>query len=382
MADESIVHLAQQPGPVTHVIVIGVGRYPHLLGGSGPRLQDHQGLGQLTSPPESAHEVAKWIVEHFHNPNRPLGSVRLLVSEENARVFDNPQTGLQYPVVPATIARIGAAFDAWVADGDSNPDNLLVFYFCGHGLANGAFTALLAEDFGQNPANALDGAFDFYRNRLGMSRCKAKEQLYLVDACRTNADMTVYAAGYSGRVFVQPSAKNTTILRPVLYSTLFGQPAHGRVGQPSHFAEALVTALKGAGSDRTQGEWRVRTTTLHMAIEAHLKRKAKAGLATAQISPADDLATFDIHHLMGPPHVPVVVSCSPENVLPSARLRCLAGGNIVQERPPADGPWELALQVGSYDFEAAFDQYPLARRPGEYVYPPEHRVPLPVEVTP
>jgi hypothetical protein len=384
MPDPSIVHAFQQSGPATHVLVIGVGRYPHLLGGSGARLPEHQGLGQLTSPPESAHAVAQWFVAHFHNPRRPLGSVRLLVSEDTPRNFVNPRTLAQVPVAPATIASIEGAMESWKADGDIDANNLLIFYFCGHGLASGAFTSLLAEDFGKNPGNALDGAIDFYRNRLGMNRCKAKEQLYLVDACRTDADMTLYSTGYAGRVFVQPLAQRGAILRPVLYSTLHGQKAHGRAGQPSHFAEALIAAFNGAGSDRSQGDWRVRTTNLHLAVEAHLKRKAKAGIATAQISPADDLATFDVHHLTEPPKVPVVVSCDPEGALSSAHLRCLSAGTVVDERQPKDTPWELPLTVGQYDFEATFDagQYLVGRRPGEYVYPPELTVPVPVRVTP
>jgi len=47
MADQSIVHASPQVGPATHVLAIGVGRYPHLVGGDGPGLKDHQGLGQL-----------------------------------------------------------------------------------------------------------------------------------------------------------------------------------------------------------------------------------------------------------------------------------------------------------------------------------------------
>ena len=376
------MHQVPQGGAATHILAIGVGRYPHLVGGTGPRLPDHQGLGQLTSPPISARAVADWFIANFNNPGRPLSTVRLLLSEDSPQPFMNSKTGLVIPVPSATIDTIADAFKAWKADGDTYPDNLMIFYFCGHGIANGAFTALLAEDFGKDTANALDGAIDFYRNRLGMNRCKAKQQLYLIDACRTTTDMTVYAEDYAGRVFVQPQTKSAGNLRPVLYSTLFGQQAYGRVGKMSYFAEALLAALSGAGGDESQGDWRVRTSSLHLAIEANLTRKANAGIATAQISPADDLITFDVHYMLAPPQVPVIVSCRPLAALAAANLRCLLGGALLQERVPANEAWEISLPVGSYDFEATFPggQYQPGRRLGQYVYPPERNVP--VEVAP
>lgn len=382
MTDSSVVHRSVHQGPATHVLAIGVGRYPHLIGGDDARLPEHQGLGQLTSPPASARLVARWFAESFHNPARPLGSVRLLLSEADGAPFVHPTTGEALPVPAATVPGVEAAFKAWMADGDTSPENLLIFYFSGHGLANGPYTALLAEDFGRDPNNALDGAVDFYRNRLGMSRCKARQQLYLVDACRTGAAMTRYSADYAGRVFVQPSATAGGVQRPVLYSTLAGEQAYGRAGEPSHFAEALIAALRGAGGDRSQGDWRVRTSTLHLAIEAHIARRVRAGLATAQIPPAEDLTTFDVHHLTSPPDVPVIVSCRPRAALEVARLRCLSSGALLHERPPAAAEWEIALRVGDYDFEASFDAgtFVSARRDGEYVYPPELNVPL--EVSP
>ena len=62
-------------GARTHVLVIGVGRYPHLKDGSGRVLENHYGLGQLTSPPLSAAAIADWFVgAPFRNPAAPLGS--------------------------------------------------------------------------------------------------------------------------------------------------------------------------------------------------------------------------------------------------------------------------------------------------------------------
>jgi Caspase domain len=381
--DPSLVHQVIAGPPATHAFVIGVGDYPHLRDGSGARLPDHQGLGQLSSPPVSARAIASWLIESFENPARPLASVRLLISEAQPSPFTNPKTGQAVDVARATIDHIDAAFKQWRSRGDEHEGNLLLFYFCGHGLGSGHMLALLAEDFGADPDNALDGAIDFYRLHLGMNRCKARQQCYLVDACRSDADMTRYSEDYAGRVLIQPSATAGTKERPTLYSTLQGEQAHGRAGEPSHFAEAVLAGLKGAGGDRSPGDWRVTTSSLQRAVEAHLARKVKARLASAQIPPASDLTTFDLHRLTKPPEVPVIVSCVPEEAAGSATLRCKTKGQTLDQRPPAPQPWEIVLRVGSYDFEAEFaagaSPYHAKTKPDEYVYPPEQKVNIEVE---
>ncbi len=379
--DASIVHDVPVAGPSTHVLVIGVGSYPFLLGGNAAfRLDDHQGLGQLSSPPVSARAVAAWFPEQFRNSDRPLSTVRLLVSEATPTPFVNPSTSTKHQPPPATIDNISDAIKGWKESGSSDPGNLVIFYFCGHGLAGGADLSLLAEDFGSNPDNALDAALDFRSMRLGMSRCEAKQQLYLVDACRTEAEMTRYAQGYAGRPVLLPRAKAGKIDRPVIYSTMHGEQAHGRAGLPSHFAQALLAGLRGAGGDRMTGKWRVGTGRLHLAIDAHLARLVGGGLASAQIPTAEDITNFDIHHLAAPPEVPVVVTCDPRAAQETATLRCSTNKTIVAWRSPQPSPWEVALPVGTYDFEATLQ--PSGRRvgscPGELVYPPEQQVKIEV----
>jgi len=198
VANESRVFEAQQPGAATHALIIGVGTYPHLLGGNGPTLADTQGLGQLTSPPVSACALADWLIGRFTNAERPLGSVRLLASIDAA----NQQNGGVAPRIDA----IEQAANEWLVDGNTNPDNQLLFYFCGHGIGANGLLALLAEDFGSKPNNELDGAIDFARFHNGMNRCKAQYQCFFIDACRSNADLLAYGNGVAGRyLFTQPA---------------------------------------------------------------------------------------------------------------------------------------------------------------------------------
>ncbi len=66
-------------GPGTHALVIGVGGYPHLDGGTGTLIEDplqYGNLGQLTSPPRSALAFANSLYESVHaNWKAPLATI-------------------------------------------------------------------------------------------------------------------------------------------------------------------------------------------------------------------------------------------------------------------------------------------------------------------
>src|SRR5947199_9944041 len=68
--------------PGTHAVVIGIGRYPWLVGGKAkPRFAQNDGMAQLTSPPASARAFATWLLETYENPEAPLVSLDLLLSD-------------------------------------------------------------------------------------------------------------------------------------------------------------------------------------------------------------------------------------------------------------------------------------------------------------
>ncbi|MER9771244.1 caspase family protein [Mesorhizobium sp. M0220] len=145
-------------------------------------------MEQLTSPPISARLFASWLTsENFRNPTKPLASVALLLSEAAPAPFLDPRNGAsKFDVALADSANVRLAITEFFKRGDENADNLLIFYFCGHGIAAGTDTALLLSDYGANPLNALERAIDFRRLRIGMGRCKASEQCFFIDACRAS----------------------------------------------------------------------------------------------------------------------------------------------------------------------------------------------------
>ena len=62
MAQRFLVHDQPVPGSATHAIVIGVGTYPHLNGGTDALRRNTTAWGSFTSPPISARTIANWLI--------------------------------------------------------------------------------------------------------------------------------------------------------------------------------------------------------------------------------------------------------------------------------------------------------------------------------
>ena len=378
----------RRQGPSTHALVIGVGLYPHLQGGTGVRSSQYDGMGQLTSPPASARGFANWVIGEFRNPNKPLASVSLLLSEAPRRPFTNPRTGNDVDIEPATIDNVRASINDWVDRGDTDEGNLLLFYFCGHGISQGPDYALLLEDFGADPRNALDGAIDFRQLHLGMETCVASQQCFFVDACRSSSDTLIETQRYAGRVIIQPGPRPVGLAPrepPIFYAALSGHDAYARPNSVSLYTEALLAALKGAGADDAEGDWRIDTTQLHRALDFFMRRAGDSGQSLTQVPQSGNHSTFFLHYLRAKPKSPVLVRCAPDQALEHANLDCRVGATSLHQRqaativvePPA---WNLSLEVGKYEFSARFPdgRYHDAART-VHVRPPYRKVLLEVQ---
>ncbi len=352
-ADASLIFDAKKKGPTTHVLIVGVGWYPHLPGGGKKQVADPQGLSQLTSPNASARALASWFLakDGFVNRERPLSTLRLLTSEKKPKPFVNPKTAATLVPEQATFAALKTAIDGWYRAGDASPLNLMIFYYCGHGLGSEAAMTLLAQDFGADPTNILDTALDFSGFRRGMKQCKARQQVYFVDACRSRSDILVYSAQFAGQPVKVASATTELKQQPVFWSTRFDAEAQGTKNKPSYYTETLIAALRGLGAERTSGSWQVSTGALALALPHEMLRRN-----LPQLPPADDVTPFAIADVPVDPKVPVSVICDPEAARPSMKLSCsLATAVIKAETKPGAGPWQLelaALPDVSYSFSA------------------------------
>ena len=377
------VHADQDAGPGMHAVVIGVGRYPRLGGGENP-VPDPDGMMQLSSPPVSARALATWLLAEYRDETKPLRSVALLLSEQEPAPFVDPRTGTAHPVAEADIANIVAAVREWKARGDSDPGNRLVFYFCGHGVSQGDDMALLASDVFADEDNPLNGALDFKNLMNGLKRCRASQQVFFVDACRASSDVLIERSGtFAGQVPLGPGMRPLDLPRRLhvpYYATLAGDRSHGRPGQVSLFTEALLRSLRGAGSDDPEGDWRVTTTRLQEAIDHFMRQPQFAGaIAGVQVPTVGELPVFDLHHLTGPPVVPVYVGLDEPTDNALAEFVCRQGGAERLRRRPVDagtapageplfgaggagGEWSIELAFGEYEFEALLGELDVRRK--------------------
>jgi hypothetical protein len=363
--------------PATHAIVIGVGAYTHLVGGDGALFRDHEGMGQLNSPPYSARAFACWLMSKYRNPKKPLASLELLLSDAQNHEFTFPD-GEVTQVENASKANVKRSVRCWIERGDQSRDNLVIFYFCGHGIASGPETALLLDDFGEWQNAPLENAIDFRGLHLGMDKCRAREQTYFIDACRTASPTLIESFNYSGDPIIQGSARHSTFGRrhaPVYYSTVAGNRAYGRFGVPSVFTEALLMALNGAGSDDVEGDWRIYSDMLNRGIGYTLEIVKGDAIKLDQIISVDGLTRFTLHYLDGKPIVPVTIGCNPSMANRLAKLSYSDGSKDVVRLHKEETNWDVNMEVGDYRFSAKFQGGPFVDKDKQgHVRPPFRRI--------
>lgn len=376
-------------GPQTHALVLGVGRYPHLIGGDGQGAKIKLGLKQLTSPPLSATAFANWLLDEYDNPDAPLGSLELLLSP-GPFVRAGGQTETVDPATTRHLAgweddagvHVDGAFDRWAARCDGHEDDVAVFYFCGHGLRS-ANTLLLLEDFGLNPNRPFERAVNLEVTAEGMRSSQAKTQCYFVDACRETPLELLRARADDGLVL-----KDTTALSfpprdaPILLASPDGEQALAPPNEVSYFTGALLDCLRGLGSAvQDGGGWRVDTHRLKHALqETMARRQTSDGRRLSCTVTGYGQFTTRLHRLPGPPRVMVTVGCVPGQHTAAARLSAERAGQVICERAQPDGtPWEIELEPDKYDFRARFapPAPPHALCKDVIVYPPS----IPVSIS-
>lgn len=336
--------------PEVHALVIGVGDYRHLEGGNRRKLVPTGGMGQLDSPPISAAKFCRWLINDMRPQGRVLGSVDVLCSGP-AHFVD--ADGHQVTPDRATMRQVKKAAARWYAAAKSHPDNLAIFYFCGHGVSSGDVHSLLLEDFGADQLDPFNsGAIDAEAFMDGLRQNDARSQLFLLDACRTVDHQSFgHLGAQRGTPIISGAAHANlgTIHQAALWATALGLQAYGRTVQESLFMEAMLASMNGAGSmqDVNDGSWVIQPDMLKRGIDFLIQRTYGTQVQYATL---DRLVQgFAVHVLPGNPVVPVKVSCRPANKTDETELRC-SSGDIRLAGP--SHPWHLDLPHSSYTFEA------------------------------
>lgn len=333
-----------------HALVIGVGTYPYLEGGKKLTFPDSQGMGQLSSPPKSASAVASWLLTEHTIIGRPLKSVEVLVSGTSQ--FQN-EAGAKVKADAATFDKVKAAIGAWKARGTTNADNVLILYFCGHGVSTGAENSLLLEDFGGDQNDPFSAAIDTGKLLTGMRKCAATRQVYLIDACRTVQENYLDNYDNTGAAIIDAAAHANlgAVQQAVIWSTSLGAQAFGNAKAPSVFASGLLQALKGAAAALDDdGAWVVKPLSLKAGLDVVMQRLVPN---LEQVVTVENVSKdFPFHYMPGAPKVPTLVRCEPIAYMPKSKLVCTSiNGFEAIRKPLPDERWDLDLDVGDYEFK-------------------------------
>lgn len=297
-------------GPATHAIIIGIGDYPHLPGGSSDvKARIDAKMRQLSSPPKSARTFADWLIGRFENPARPLASVELLLGEASLDFQPPQRAGAEQPPAvagAATLANIADAAFRWKERGNLHPDSLLLFYFCGHGISKGEEFALVASDYGHSKQRPLDGLISVPEFLVAMQDCTSTDQCFFIDACRVTDERLVETGNYGHSLVQKVAAETPGMKQCVYYSTLGGETAHGRKNEASFYTQALLWALNGSGAEDGSGDWRVNTVGLFGAI-AHLMRELAGRIPKVQNPQSGSQVMYDLHWIADAPELPFLL---------------------------------------------------------------------------
>lgn len=304
----TLIHDRDPAGaPATHALVIGIGAYPWLLGGTEQGdAALAEGMGQLSSPPVSARAIADWLVGSHADPGAPLATVDLLISDGSGDQTYLGSVGEAMQVEPPDKAAMVTAIRAWRARCDENLGNLALFFFCGHGVGRGFDLALLARDYGSEPEQPFEHSIWFEGMKEAMRSCAATRQLFFVDACRVHSPNLIgdYAARLDSVMRVR-TPFTAGLRQSVYYATTSGAPAFGRQGRPSLFTENLIKGLEGLGANDNRGEWWVETTGLQRALTGLADEFAGEEDRGLQAPTSGEQVSFDFQRLAAPPVVPL-----------------------------------------------------------------------------
>jgi hypothetical protein len=319
----------QKNKPQVHVMVIGVGKYPHLQGGDRKLTTRHLGLGQLTSPPISARYFCNWFLEEYDNPDRTLGSVELLLSEAEPEAFVLPDEQAQIDVEPARMSAVRNAFDRWLKRCQAHPDNLAMFYFCGHGAQISDDHLLLLEDYGRNAKAPFRGAIDFNQMWRGFSGEVAGHKCFFPDACSNVSinDQDIRDTGAEGFLPTTTNyrfAKNLTVIR----AAVEGSSAYGQENKESRFVQALVDCLNGRGAIKRANRWVItnQSLTLPLSIAMGEINEDESGIAQVH-SPEVNRGEVLLQVPKATPQVPVVIEFDPSDAIDAVQLKLVSVKN-------------------------------------------------------
>jgi hypothetical protein len=258
--------LGNEPG--VHALIVGVSDYSNLAGYDDPAREQHWGMKKLGSAALSAYRIHQWLWSRRNNLAAPLASSRVLLSPSTGELEIEPQLAT---APSGSRANFETVVEEWRGDAKKNKQNVMLFYFAGHGLQlRNRRQVLLMDGFGSNIGLKLRDGIDSeelfrgMRPSLNQPRISAR-QIYFFDACRTSFDMAY--AQYDELRPVQfwqaDYSPEDTRNAPLFYTCVPGGKAFGRAGESTIFSQALLQCLEGGAAESPdEANWQVTLSSL------------------------------------------------------------------------------------------------------------------------
>lgn len=376
------VYLSPEDKPGTHVLIVGVGAYTHLSGGTAPATKT-LGMEQLSSPPVSAKAMVDWFVgplinpasPGFRNAQSPLLSVEALIAAATPASVQGPEGTVALD--GATLDQVRIAYGRWRARLIKHPGSTGIFYFCGHGLS-AAKQYALCQDLLVYEGAPFEKAFDINATLTALGKEAVDCDIHFwFDACRAVSAELLLTVGGRPMGLTELPATDETVERShsFLQATGEGKLAFSKKNKASRFTQALLTSLGGyAGESRPGNKWEVGSGELHKAVKAFLKEENKS--ADRKQSCAHDTwgEGLAIVQLSGPPKVKLSLDLSPKDMKAHGQLfyqRC-DGAAQKSIHPCSLGGLQVDVEVGFYNLgaEAPAGQFSPLLFANEMVQPP------------
>jgi hypothetical protein len=296
-----------------HVFIVGVSDYLNLPAHDDPPVEPKWFLNKLTSAAISAFKIYELIRQT--SLRLPLKTIRLLLSPSELETRAEPAIR-ELGVPTASRTAFENCARAWREDAKSNPADMTIFYFAGHGIQRGPEDGvLLLDDFlADGPPLAKCFAIGDIRNGMAPSPSYpdiALSQFYFVDACLTrHQTQTRFVNPQVPDVF---GAELNVVDRreaTMIFSTVDGAVSLGRTGMPSHFSAALTLAFERAAENpqETSGGtvWPVTSLTIKNALDMYYKKHQ-----LGQVKLGGVVGLPVIRYLTAPPEVDISVEVRP-----------------------------------------------------------------------
>ena len=342
-------------GPRTHALVVGASDYANLppVGkAGGPETLD---LKRLRCAALSAWRIQQWLYNAADELERPLASIRTLMSPSPEEIAAEPDLPTDYP--RPTFAEFAKAAKAW-RKAAKNDDDVTILYFAGHGLqADNTSPLLVLDDFADGVGGTYENTVRLQNIIDGMAPSQetpmiAQTQYYFVDACRNTPPAMKAARSIDSRsVFNDLNDRDERSLA-IFHATTFGDEAAGIAGKTTNFCAALLTALE-LSSDRSEGSgpnkrWIVTADMLKQGIlDALADAKLPANAPLTQSGSREMV----VRRLTKAPEVELAIKIAPDDCIPTTQVEIRDGRFQLVKTFPENGaqhPYAPRVPMGIY----------------------------------